>query len=75
MPKTGEHVEPFEIKAPPGAAPGGGLGLALDLGRWMPLILKMLDLFKTGKGYLSTTLPAFGKRYLILSDTLPEEFQ
>ena len=66
------HVNPHDIMSVPGAAPGGHLGF--DLARWLPVLLKVMDLFKTGRGYLSTNVPGFGKRYLILSDTLPEGF-
>ena len=55
---TAEHIDPS-----PGAAPDAGL----DLLKYLPLLMKVLDALATGTGTFSTATPR-GKRWVRIQD-------
>lgn len=69
-----QHVNPYggpaRAEVAEGAEPPKG---AFDTLHWMPVVWKLLAVFKTGKGWFSTTVPGFGKRYCIVTDKRPSE--
>ncbi len=67
-----DEVDVRPLDDVPGAAGAPGVS-TLDLFKWMPVLTKVLEMFRTGTGSFSTWLPGgIGKRWIVLQDHPPE---